>query len=216
MRFLKRTSIPPPRPQRFSAVLLALFIFTAGLAGGAITATGFILHRSRSVRQNPPQLPERGMSVTPMALPFDLHGKAAALIFVAVDCPISNGYAPEINRIINEFAPKDIEFYLVYTDPAVSSQQIHQHAAAFGYHCPLLMDANHALTSRFNVTVTPEAAVINPAGQLLYRGRIDDLYVDFGKKRFAATKHDLHNALQAVVDNRPVPAELTDAIGCAI
>ncbi len=31
---------------------------------------------------------------------FDPNTKATLLLFVATDCPISNSYAPEINRIV--------------------------------------------------------------------------------------------------------------------
>jgi hypothetical protein len=150
--------------------------------------------------------------------PLELHGnsKAAVFIFVAIDCPISNGYAPEINRIIDAYSKKGIEFYLVYADPTESADQVKQHATDYHYKSPALLDGKHQLVDRFHVTVTPEAAVIDKSGQLLYRGRIDDFYVDFGKQRFAPTTHDLRDALDAVISDRPVPNPLTKAIGCEI
>ena len=62
---------------------------------------------------------------------------------------------------------------------------------------------------------TPEAAVFAD-GELVYRGRIDDRFVDFGKTRAAATTHDLAFALQAILDGRPVPESRTRAVGCFI
>jgi hypothetical protein len=32
--------------------------------------------------------------------------KAVALVFVLSDCPIANGYAPEINRLCAEYGPR--------------------------------------------------------------------------------------------------------------
>ena len=52
--------------------------------------------------------------------------------------------------------------------------------------------------------------------ELVYLGRIDDRYVDFGKTRAAATTHDLAGALEAILDGRPVPESRTRAIGCFI
>ncbi len=149
--------------------------------------------------------------------PLELHGnKAAAFIFVAVDCPISNGYAPEINRIVDGYEKKGIDFYLVYPDPAQTADQVKQHATAYHYKCPALLDSKHQLVDRFHVTVTPEVAVVGKTGQLLYRGRIDDFYVDFGKQRYAPTTHDLRDALDAIISDRPVPNPVTKAIGCEI
>ena len=47
--------------------------------------------------------------------------------------------------------------------------------------------------------MSPEAAVFAADGSIKYRGRINDLYVDLGKKRNAATTHDLRDALDAVL-----------------
>src|SRR5215813_11185410 len=43
--------------------------------------------------------------------------KAIALLFIGADCPISNAYAPEINRTFSAFAGKHVAFYLVHSDP---------------------------------------------------------------------------------------------------
>ena len=72
------------------------------------------------------------------------------------------------------------------------------------------------LVRRAGATITPEAAVFGAAPEPLYLGRIDDRYVDFGKARPEATRHDLEQALDAVLDGRPVPEPRTEAIGCFI
>ena len=43
-------------------------------------------------------------------LPGPKDCKAVVLIFFGHDCPISNNYAPEINRLHKEYAAKDIDF----------------------------------------------------------------------------------------------------------
>jgi len=142
--------------------------------------------------------------------------KAAVFIFLSVDCPISNSYAPEINRIITDYSAKGVNFYIVYPDPALTADQVKQHASAYGYHCPALMDGDHLLVNLFHVTVTSESVVVGKGGKILYHGRIDDLYLDFGKKRFAATTHELRDALDAAIADRPVPTPITKAVGCPI
>jgi hypothetical protein len=80
----------------------------------------------------------------------------------------------------------------------------------------VLRDPRHLLVKRAKVRVTPEAAVFAPDGQLLYHGRIDNRYVDFGKARPAATQHELKSVLEAIAHGRPVPLSETRAIGCYI
>jgi hypothetical protein len=72
------------------------------------------------------------------------------------------------------------------------------------------------LADRARATVTPEAAVFDRSGRLVYHGRIDDRHVDFGVDRPAPTTRDLDDALGALLDGRPVPRASAPAIGCAI
>ncbi len=147
--------------------------------------------------------------------PFELRGSpAAVLVFVAVDCPISNGYAPELERIAA--AHPGVPFYLVYADPATTAAAARAHAAAYGYTCPALLDPHGLLARWVGATVTPEAAVVGDGGRLLYRGRVDDRYVDFGRQRPVAMTHDLRDAIADVLAGRPVPVALTRAVGCPI
>ena len=149
-------------------------------------------------------------------LPNAAGKKAVVLLFVARDCPVSNSYAPEIERIIARYTPRKVAFTLVYPDPVTSLAAARQHAKDYGYTCPLLLDPAHKLVHKSGVTVTPEAAVFAPSGKLLYRGRIDDLYLGFGRRRDHATRHDLRDALDAVLSGRPLPSAKTQAIGCFI
>ena len=49
--------------------------------------------------------------------------RAAVLFFIAHDCPISNGYAPEINRICAEYSPQKVAFYVVYVEPELATAE---------------------------------------------------------------------------------------------
>ena len=142
--------------------------------------------------------------------------KATVLFFVGHDCPISNSYAPEINRICAEFEPRKVAGYLVYPDPDLSAATAQKHTQEFGYHSPALLDPSHKLVKKTGVTVTPEVAVVAPDGKLLYRGRIDNTFADFGKKRAEPTQRDLRLALEAILNHQPVPNPKTKAIGCYI
>ena len=64
--------------------------------------------------------------------------------------------------------------------------------------------------------VTPEAVVIDEAGMVAYRGRIDDRFVDFGTSRQQPTQHDLAMAIEAVLAGRSVEVPVTSAVGCFI
>lgn len=145
---------------------------------------------------------------------FDAPGsKTTVLIFVRTDCPISNRYAPEIQRLYREYSEK-AAFYLVYPDRAETADAIRKQMTDYGYTFGALRDPGHALVKLAKARVTPEAAVFSARGELLYHGRIDDRYLDFGKTRPEPTSHDLDDALHAVTAGVPVKNAGTRAIGC--
>jgi hypothetical protein len=142
--------------------------------------------------------------------------RANGLIFVRTDCPISNAYAPQINRLAREFGTKKIAFYIVYTMRDLSPAAARDHVKQYGLICPALIDRKHELVKAVGATVTPEVAIIGPEGKLIYRGRIDDLYAGLGKQRTVATTHEFRDALDAVVEGREPAVARAPAVGCAI
>ena len=73
---------------------------------------------------------------------------------------------------------------------------IRKHEREFGYQLPALRDLQRALVKESHVQITPEAAVFNGDRRLIYHGRIDNLYEDFGRARNAATTHELDDAIR--------------------
>lgn len=144
------------------------------------------------------------------------NAHAIVLVFTDTECPISNAFAPELGRLHAEFAARGVRFFLVYADRARTLEDLRTHVAAFGYPMAALRDAEQELVQRAGATLTPEACVFLPGGELVYRGRIDDRYVDFGKLRAAPTTHDLRDALEAVLSGRTPLRPWPHAIGCTI
>ena len=143
--------------------------------------------------------------------------KAIVFLFTSTDCPISNRYAPEVRRIAERFAPQGVVFRLVYPSRAETAAAIRAHMQAFSYEgaTEALRDSRLALVKFSGATITPEA-VVYAGGRIVYRGRIDDRYVDLGVERPAATTHELADALAAVVAGEAVPHPKTQAVGCYI
>jgi hypothetical protein len=138
------------------------------------------------------------------------------LIFIATECPISNRYAPEIERICTDYRGRGVRCWAVYPD-APDVKTVVQHRQDFGFDdaVPAIIDRDRALVRAVGPKVTPEAAIYSSAGRV-YRGRIDDLYVDVGRSRRSATRHDLRVALDATLAGQAVAAAQTDAVGCFI
>jgi cytochrome c-type biogenesis protein CcmH/NrfG len=141
---------------------------------------------------------------------------ATAYVFTTTDCPIANRYAPDLERLHREFARHGVVFRLVYVNPRDRDDAVQAHAQKFGLSLPVERDPRHRLVKQFGITVTPEAAVVDRSGTLVYRGRIDNRYAAIGVDRQRATSHDLRDTLNAIISGQPVRASSAPAVGCFV
>jgi hypothetical protein len=148
--------------------------------------------------------------------PFADGAAATVLLFVRSDCPISNRYAPEVRRIWGDFAERGVSFHLVYADPAEPVATIRRATEDFAYPFPARRDPEQRMVARVGATVTPEVAVFDAAGRLVYRGRIDDRWASLGRPRAAPARRDLVEVLEALVAGESLVPRTTRAVGCYI
>ena len=192
---------------RSSALVIWLFVFSTavGLAQG---------DRGR--------LQLRGLDGRAIA-PFAPTGRASAVFFVATDCPVSNSYAPEIQRVCREYGPRGVECSLIYEDvdthPSTAhlDQQVRTHLQEYGYAgFTAVVDRDRRAATHVKASITPQVFLIDRSGEIRYRGRIDNLYAALGKTRQQVTSHDLRDALDAVLAGGKVTHPETEALGCFI
>ena len=181
-------------------VFCAIFLFAAGLcAAGQNRFADLVFCDLDRVARHPLDPKEKLASV---------------LLFYWHDCPICNSYAPEMNRIAGAYT--NFAFYIVQVDSDLTHAAAREHAKEYNLKAPVLIDPHHNLVKLAGATVTPQAVIIGKKGEVLYSGRIDDLYTAPGKRRAAATQHDLREALEAITGGKRVKKRATTAIGCSI
>jgi thiol-disulfide isomerase/thioredoxin len=157
---------------------------------------------------------------------IDIHGsadevlaqgrdKVLVFVFVRTDCPISNRYAPLLQEMSKKYG-QQASFRLVFPDRTESSDKIRHYLHEYNYQLPAIRDLNHALVKKTLAKATPEAAVFNAKGELVYHGRIDNLYEHIGQSRRAATTHELAEAIEAASKGLNPPVSTTEAVGCFI
>lgn len=137
-------------------------------------------------------------------------------LFVIPDCPIVNRYVPEINRIYDHYVEKGVQFTLVYTEPSLSKDDIALHRKEYSLKPKGILDAERKLVKLAGATITPEAAVYNSSGEIVYLGRIDDWFTDWGDRRLQPSERNLRLALDAVLAGEDVKIKSAPAIGCFI
>lgn len=137
-----------------------------------------------------------------LAAAEDGRVKATVLVFLAHDCPISNALAPELNRLAEKYGAQGAAFFFVYAERDLADGDAARRARDFALAATVTVDRAGALAAR--------------AGAGGCRGRINDLFAAPGQKRAEPTRHDLRDALDAVLAGQAPPTATTPAIGCFI
>lgn len=142
-------------------------------------------------------------------------GKIAVLAFWRTDCPVARRYHPELRRLQQQYAERDVNFFLVFPNASRKLDEIRDHLLEFEQPCVALHDPSHALVAKTGASITPEAVVFDRQGEVFYRGRIDDRSPKFGVTR-EPTTHDLADAIDAALSGGAAPKPDGPAVGCYI
>jgi peroxiredoxin len=137
--------------------------------------------------------------------------KATLFLFLSTQCPVSNGYASRLRELEQEYAPKGVALFGVDPNVSESRAALARYAKERSLPFPMVRDSGGSLATRLGATVTPEAVLLDGAGVLRYRGRIDDQ-----RDATRVKSRDLRAALDAILAGQPVAMAETTPFGCAI
>lgn len=140
--------------------------------------------------------------------------RPAVLVFLHPDCPISNQYLTELNRLAASWKERPIDIYGVVSDSRIHRDRAQRYAREYSIQFPVLFDQSGELATRLAPARVPEAFVVDEQGQVVYRGRIDDQWAEVGRRRTQVTRRDLSDAVEAVLAGRSVALAKTEAVGC--
>jgi peroxiredoxin len=143
-------------------------------------------------------------------------GGATVLVFYSSDCPISNGYSPTLNTLVDSFPAKRVKWLGVCVDPDLADSEVETHARDFGLKFPVVRDRRGSFARKLGAKVTPEAFLIDAAGHIRYHGRIDDQYVARGVRNAAPAQTELKDAVAAVLNGREVKVPFVEPVGCPL
>jgi peroxiredoxin/mono/diheme cytochrome c family protein len=144
-----------------------------------------------------------------------LRGRqATVLISLSTECPISNGYIPTLNRLVDDYQDRGVRFVALNPNSGQSLRQMANQVQEYKARFPLLKDGGGRTVTGLGLAVCPEVCLLDAAGQIRYRGRIDDRYARRGGTARDLKDSDLARALDEVLAGKPVSHPETKAIGC--
>ena len=192
-----------------SIVLAALFVITAAVIAGS--------GRSNEV----PAPPAIGATVDEFTLP-DVNGQehslkslkgknGTVLIFIAVQCPVSNAYNDRMEKLAEDYKDKGIAVIGINANSSEDAATVKTHAAEKHLTFTILKDAGNKVADKLGAARTPEAYFLDANNKLLYHGRIDN-----SQNPDAIESNDLRNALDSSLAGKPVEKPEAKAFGCSI
>jgi hypothetical protein len=148
--------------------------------------------------------------------PLAERGKVAVFLFLRTDCTLGKRYAPELGRLAREFSAQPVSFWMVFPDRTETADAIRSMMRDYEFPGTAVRDTNFTLVKLSRASIAPEAAVFDRNGRLVYHGRIDDRFVDYGKARPRAESNDLEDAIRAALAGKLPAYPERPALGCAL
>lgn len=193
------------------AILLALVFAIAGVS---------IAVNARAEGEIP-NAPAIGATIEDFTLP-DANGteqslkslagkKGTVLLFIAVQCPVSNAYNERMEKLAQDYKAKGIAVIGINSNVKEDAAAVKSHAETNKLSFPILKDPGNKIADRLGATVTPEAYLLDSGNKLIYHGRIDN---SRNGDQIEAT--DLRNAMDASLAGKPVEKTEAKAFGCTI
>lgn len=143
------------------------------------------------------------------------NSKCLVVAFLGTECPLAKLYGPRLQTLADAYAAKGVQFLAINSNQQDSIAEIAAYVKQHEIKYAILKDPGQKVADQFGATRTPEVFVLNPLGQVLYRGRIDDQYI-VGVQREAPQRADLKAALDEVLAGKPVSVAVAEPIGCLI
>lgn len=141
--------------------------------------------------------------------------KAVVIMTMSNGCPIVRLAIPAMREIRDRYQSKNVEFLLLNPTLQDTPDAVMKEAAEFGFGMTILMDRKQTVGESWGVNRTAEVFVIDPkTWTLVYHGPIDDR-LNYETQRPVHHAY-LTEALDAVLDNKPVAVSSVVAPGCLI
>jgi peroxiredoxin len=141
-----------------------------------------------------------------------LKGKnGTVLIFISVQCPISNAYNERMEKLAQEYAPKGVNVVGINSNVTEPANAVKEHAASHNLNFRIIKDNGNKIADQLGAEHTPEAYLLDASGKLVYRGRIDN-----SKNVDSISANDLRDALESTLAGKPVAKSEARAFGCSI
>ncbi len=142
--------------------------------------------------------------------------RAIVLLFCKLADAGSLNACRAMARIAARFEPRGIGFLAICCEPSTNADGPGLLSREFDFAFPTLFDPRQIVARQAGVHAVPEAVMLAPDGQILYRGRVTKPEETPGLLQTAAARYDLEDAVRSI-DLEELPAiRSTGVEGCEL
>lgn len=143
--------------------------------------------------------------------------KLVIVVFTCNHCPAAIGAQDRTIKMAKDYKSKGVEILAISSNetthhPDDSFEHMKERAKEKAFPFPYLHDETQHVARAYGALRTPHFYVFDADRKLRYTGRMDDNPYDASK----ATRHDLQNAIDALLAGKKPPVEATNPIGCNV
>ncbi len=158
------------------------------------------------------------VSGTDVSLREQRGEKGTLIMFICNHCPFVKHVNPELVRLAEDYQDRGIHFIAISSNDVENYPEDHpdkmkQTAAAEGYPFPYLYDASQQVARDYQAACTPDFFLFGPDLKLAYRGQLDSSRPGNEEPLNGA---DLREAMDCLLEGRPVPPDQKPSLGCNI
>jgi thiol-disulfide isomerase/thioredoxin len=162
-----------------------------------------------------PVIAQPGKQYNLAVLPKEKRAHLYVYVMLSPDCPLCKNYGPVLQSMKERYASQ-VAFAGVVPGKTYSRKVIADYQKDYGISFPVYADRDKRISKQLEATITPEVVLLNEQGKLLYRGSVDNWATSLGKKRSAASKHYLDDAITQSIAGQPVTTSYVAPLGCFI
>ena len=140
------------------------------------------------------------------------------VMFICRHCPFVKHVQDELARLGRDYAGRGVGIVAISANdesgfPDDRPEKLAEMSKELGFAFPYLFDQAQGVARAFDAQCTPDFFLYGRDGRLVYRGQLDDSRPG---SEIPVTGRDLRNALDALIEGRPVSSEQRPSIGCNI
>jgi peroxiredoxin len=224
------------RPFSFLPTACLFILFSSLLQSSTLRSQGLSTtidpehvydHPTLAIGSQAPDFSLKGIDGRTYTLRDFKDAKVLVVVFMCNHCPTSQAYEKRLIQLTSDYAAKGVRVVafspnapqalrideLGYSDIGDSFDEMKKRASDAGYNFPYLYDGETEIASKqYGPVSTPHVFIFDKDRKLRYNGRIDDTENPLKTPK----SQDARNAIDAILNNQPVPVAVTKTFGCSI